>query len=115
MVLSLNTFYLSKPEPFQGCLLALRQIIKDQETDVLEALKYGIPCFMVGKKAFCYLSIVKKTQEPYILFVEGNKMDHPLLELGDRKKMKIFRVDPNADLPVDIIDGLLKEAIGLIS
>ena len=31
------------------------------------------------QKMFCYLWTDKKTHEPYIGIVEGNKIDHPLL------------------------------------
>jgi hypothetical protein len=32
--------------------------------------------------------------------VEGVKLTHPELEQGDRKRMKIFRVDPNKNMPI---------------
>ena len=43
----------------------------------------------------CYFWKDKKTQEPYIGICRGNEIDHPLLEAGNIKKMKIFRVNPN--------------------
>jgi len=49
-----------------------------------------MPCFVYNKKQFCYLWTDKKTNNPYLLIVEGKNIDHPLLEQGDRKRMKIL-------------------------
>ena len=45
--------------------------------------------------------------------MEGKHLDHPLLETGDRARMKIFRVDPEQDLPIDTITELLQQALEL--
>lgn len=62
---------------------------------------------------FCYLWTDKKTTEPYILMVEGKYLDHSKLETGTRSRMKIFRVDPNKDMPVRTIKQVLKQALDL--
>ncbi len=72
-----------------------------------------MPCFCYKKKMFCYLWTDKKTDEPYVLMVEGKYLDHPKLEEGDRSRMKIFRVNPNKDLPVKTIENILKKALDL--
>lgn len=108
-----DNFYLSKSEPNKSCLLALRQIILDQDKDVTETRKYGMPCFCYKAKMFCYLWIDKKTDEPYLLFVESKHLNHPKLEAGNRARMKIFRVNPNADIPRKTIDELLNKALNL--
>lgn len=109
----LDKFYFNQEEPNQSCLLALRDIIIKMNVLVNETVKYGMPCFCYGKKMLCYLWTDKKTNEPYILFVDGNKMDHPKLESGNRARMKIFRVDPNQDLEIETIHELLHSAISL--
>lgn len=108
-----NDFYLSKPEPIQSCLLALRTIIKNIDQDVSETKKYGMPCFCFQNKMFCYLWTDKKSDEPYILFVEGKHLNHPRLEEGNRSRMKVFRVDSAQDLPIQMINELLLSAIEL--
>ena len=108
-----DSFYLSKEEPNQSCLLALRSIILEQDTNITETKKYGMPCFCYKKKMFVYLWTDKKTDEPYLLFVEGKHLNHPKLEQGTRSRMKIFRVNANRDLPVKDIKQLLKEALDL--
>nr|WKN37407.1 DUF1801 domain-containing protein [Tunicatimonas sp. TK19036] len=109
----LNHYYLSKEEPNKSCLLALRSIILEQDANITETQKWGMPCFCYKKKMFCYLWIDKKTDEPYILMVEGKHLDHPELEEGNRSRMKIFRVNPNEDLPMDTITLILNTALDL--
>jgi hypothetical protein len=98
-MMNLDDFYLNTTEPNRGCLLALRATVLAQDPLVSETRKYGVPCFCYKKKMFCYLLVEKRSREPYMLFVEGKHLDHPALESGDRKRMKILRVDPNADIP----------------
>ncbi len=109
----IDGFYLNKEEPNKSCLLALRTIILRQAPEVTETKKYGMPCFCYKKKMFCYLWVDKKSQEPYILFVEGNRLNHPKLETGSRARMKTFRVNPTQDLPILVIEKLLNEALDL--
>lgn len=113
MVEHLQNYYLNQEEPNKSCLLALRDIILNQDTNVTETQKWGMPCFCYKKKMFCYLWTDKKTHKPYILMVEGQYLDHPDLEQGDRTRMKIFRVDPNTDLPIKKIDDILQKALNL--
>lgn len=62
---------------------------------------------------FCYLWVDKKTQEPYILMDEGKYLTHPALETGKRARMKIFRVNPTKDLPIQVIKEILIEGLSL--
>lgn len=62
---------------------------------------------------FCYLWTDKKTDAPYILMVEGKYLDHPKLEEGNRSRMKILRVNPNKDLPLQVIENILQKALNL--
>jgi uncharacterized protein YdhG (YjbR/CyaY superfamily) len=113
MVQELHGYYLKEEEPNKSVLLALRSIILHQDTNVTETMKWGMPCFCYKKKMFCYLWTDKKTREPYILMVEGQYLHHPKLEVGERSRMKIFRVNPNKDLPVKTISSILKTALDL--
>jgi hypothetical protein len=108
-----DSYYFNKEEPNRSCLLALRSIILEQDSYVTETRKWGMPCFCFRRKMFCYLWIDKKTDEPYILMVEGKHLDYPELEVGKRSRMKIFRVDPHKDLPIATIQFILKQALDL--
>ena len=45
--------------------------------------------------------------------VEGKHLNHPELEQGKRSRMKIFRVDPNKDIPLKRIQTILNDALNL--
>lgn len=109
----LYNYYLSKEEPIQSCLLALKSIIHKQDENITESLKWGLPCFSFKNRMFCFLALDKKTSEPYVLFVEGNYLDHPELEKGNRKRMKIFRLDAKTDLPIKTLEMIINEALDL--
>jgi len=113
MVDELYNYYLQQEEPQKSCLLALRDIILKQDINISEAVKYGMPCFCYKKKMFCYLWIDRKTNEPYILFVEGKLLNNAELEEGSRSRMKILRVSPMKDIPLALIESLLNEALDL--
>lgn len=113
MIRETDNYYLNKEEPNKSCLLALRKVILKQDDNITETRKWGMPCFCYKKKMFCYLWTDKKTEEPYLLMVEGKHLNHPELEEGSRSRMKIFRVNPNKDLPIDFIELLLNDALDL--
>ena len=108
-----DKFYLTKQEPNKSCLLSLRDIILDQDQEISETTKYGMPCFCYKKKMFCYLWVDKISDQPYILFVEGHHLHHGRLETGSRKRMKILRFDAEKDLPLELIEELLNRALNL--
>ncbi len=72
-----------------------------------------MPCFSYKKKMFCYLWTDKKTDEPYILMVEGKHLNHIKLESGNRARMKIFRVSANKDFPAKAMIEILQQALDL--
>lgn len=113
MTRDVDQYYLSKDEPNKGCLLALRSIILEQDANITETQKWGMPCFCYKKKIFCYLWTDKKTDQPYILMVEGKHLHHSELEEGNRSRMKILRIDPNDDLDMDLILSILNQALDL--
>ncbi|MBL4604306.1 MAG: DUF1801 domain-containing protein [Flavobacteriaceae bacterium] len=106
-----DNFYLNKSEPNKSCLMAMRDILLNCGDSITETRKYGMPCFCYEKKAFCYLWVDKKSNEPYFLMVEGKHLNHPKLETGDRSRMKIFRIDPNKDLPISTINLIMNQAL----
>ncbi|NAS30452.1 DUF1801 domain-containing protein [Flavobacteriaceae bacterium R38] len=92
----------------------MRKIILNCDLeDITETKKYGMPCFCYRGKAFCYLWVDKKRDEPYFLMVEGKHLHHPELETGKRSRMKIFRVNPKKNLPINTIKLVLEQALNL--
>ena len=51
--MNIESFYLDKDEPNKNCLLALRDIILNQDDNIIETVKYGMPCFCYKNKMFC--------------------------------------------------------------
>lgn len=109
----LDNFYLQQDEPIKGTLLALREIILQQDKNVTNAWKYGMPFFCYKGKMFCYLWFHKKHKQPYIGIVEGKRFDEPFLIQEDRSRMKIMLFDTNEDLPLTTIENILQKAINL--
>jgi hypothetical protein len=111
MIHDLQNFYLEKREPLKSCFFALQGVILGFDEAVTEHWKYKLPFFYFKGKPFCYLWYDKKTNEPYIGIVKGGEIEHPILEQGDRKRIKIIRINPCADIPLESINEVLQEAI----
>ncbi|WP_308130804.1 DUF1801 domain-containing protein [uncultured Flavobacterium sp.] len=113
IVNEIDNSYLKQPEPFRSCLLALKDIILSQDTDITSVLKYGMPFFCYKGKMLCYLWIHKKQQQPYIGFMEGRYLDYQELVVENRSRIKILLFEPDQDLPVEKIENILKGALDL--
>lgn len=103
----LSSFFLNKEEPVKGCLIAMREIVLKFDPNIKETKKYGMPCYLYDEKPFTYLWTDKKSGHPYLLIVEGGKIDHPALLQGDRARMKTLIVDPNEDIDIKSINEVL--------
>ena len=113
MTTQLDNFYLQQAEPFRGCMLALRDIILQQDVAITQEWKYGMPFFCYKGKMFCYFWTKKTTGEFYMGFVEGKYLYHPELVAGDRSRIKILPIDPGENIPVELIADIIEQAIGL--
>jgi hypothetical protein len=109
----LDNFYHQLDEPIKGTMLALREIILQQDHNIATAWKYKLPFFVYKGRMFCYLWIHKKYKQPYIGIVEGNRINHPLLITEKRARMKIMLFDPMKDLPIKIIEQILEQTLHL--
>ena len=109
----LDAYYTQQIEPIRGCLLTLRDIILSQDREVSETRKWNMPCFCYKEKMFCFLWIDKKSNLPYILFVEGKHLNEPLLKTQKRSRMKALYLDPCKDIPLELIAHLLTVSLDL--
>jgi hypothetical protein len=110
---AIDDYFLNKDEPVKGCLLFLREFILNFDGNITEAWKYGMPFYCYNGKMFCYLWVDKKTHNPYLGIVDGNKIEHPLLILEKRARMKTIQFDARQDVPVDTISEILGIALAL--
>ncbi len=114
MLTPLDNYYLDQEEPVKGCLLALKDIILSID-NISQEWKYGMPFFYFKGKMFCYFWKDKKTGEPYIGITKGKEINHPALELGNRKLVRILRINPKKDIDINTINEILNTAIILYS
>jgi hypothetical protein len=75
----LDNFYAKQQEPVKGYLLALKEIVLRKDKNISHEWKYGMPFFCYKGKMFCYLWVHKKYKQPYIGFVEGQRLDDETL------------------------------------
>ncbi|MBG9377283.1 DUF1801 domain-containing protein [Panacibacter sp. DH6] len=113
MLRTIDQYFLQQAEPNKSCLLFLRAHIQALDVHIKEVWKYGMPCYCYNNKMCCYLWVHKKLMQPYIGIVEGNKINHPLLISEKRARMKILLVDPEKDIPLKLINGILNDAFAL--
>jgi len=113
MLKPVDNFFQQQAEPSRSCMLALREIILHHDPDIVESWKYGMPFYCYAGKMFCYVWLHKKYKQPYIGIVEGHQLTHPLLIQEKRARMKIMLVDPEKDIPIKTIKGILKQALAL--
>jgi hypothetical protein len=102
----LEAYYLSKPEPYQGCLLALYQLITGFNAEIVHERKFQIPFFSYKGKKLGYLWLNRKK------LMLGFCLDKSLQEFPPGVKPKdryeSFQIDPQEDLPIDLITQKLQ-------
>ena len=110
----LESFYLSEEEPLQSALLAMRALVKSHHPEISEALKWGLPTFYYKNHFFAYLYKDPHGKKlPYLGFNKGRDLDHPLLETGGRKLIKVLSFHPEHDLPAKGLRKIMDMAIAL--
>lgn len=108
MISELESFYFNFPEPTRSSFLALREYILNKDDNFADAWKYRLGFIYYKKKAFCYFWKDKITGQPYIGFNRSQNIDHPMLILGNRKKIKVMYFDPSKDLPIKELDIIIR-------
>ena|ERR1700745_2678647 len=107
----LDNYYLKQPEPIQSCLLALKDIILRLDKNITHQRKFQIPFFYYKNKKLCFLWVNKKNL--LFGFVEDKNI-YPKKDGVKRKdKMETILINPNADIPIEIILNALREKIEL--
>ncbi|MDB5158897.1 MAG: hypothetical protein JWR50_3604 [Mucilaginibacter sp.] len=112
MIKTLESYYLSKPEPYQSCLLALRDIILSANLLICHERKFQIPFFTYKDKKLAYLWLDRKKLKL------GFCLDKSLLEVTPGVKPKdqyeSMVIDPNEDILIEIILEKLNAYLQLI-
>lgn len=66
-----------------------------------------MPCYLYRDRPFCYIWTDKKTGSPYLLIVEGHRIEHSHLVTGDRKRMKTLPIAADSDIDLEVIYEVL--------
>src|SRR6201994_1285676 len=98
---TLESYYLSKPEPYQSCLLALRDIILRVNPVICTERKFQIPFFTYKGKKLGYLWLNGK--KLMLGFCLDKSLKEPVAGAKPKDQYESMRIDPNQDLPIDII------------
>jgi hypothetical protein len=110
---TLEEYYLSKPEPYQSCLLALRDIILQTNPAIYHLRKYQIPFFTYRDKKLGYLWLNGK--KLMLGFCEDKTIQKEMNPgVKPKDKYESIQIDPTADLPVEVILQKLNYYIGLV-
>lgn len=89
----------------------MREFILRYSSDITEGWKFNTPFYYYKGKWMAFISYGHKNHEIYIAFVNGYKMTHPALKSEGRKKQKIYRINPNADIDIKTLTSLMELAI----
>lgn len=101
MTTILESYYLSKPEPYQSCLLALRDIILRTNPNICHERKFQIPFFTYKGKKLGYLWLNGK--KLMLGFCLDKRLQEVTAGAKPKDKYESLRIDPNADLPIEMI------------
>lgn len=98
---TLESYYLSKPEPYQSCLLALKDVILRTNPGICHERKFQIPFFTYKGKKLGYLWLNGK--KLMLGFCLDKSLQAAEGDIKPKDKYESMRIDPNADLPMDVI------------
>ncbi len=106
----LEDYYLKFPEPYQSCLLALKQIIMNVDDQIMHVRKYQIPFFYYGKKKLAFLWMNRKK---LTLGFVTDKSVLPETQVKLKDHLELIVINPTEDLPKEMIEARLRELIRL--
>ena len=109
---TLEYYYLSKPEPYQSCLLALKDIVLSVNPAICHERKFQIPFFIYKGKKLGYLWLNGKKLMMGFCLDKSLQLIIPGIKPKD--KYESIQIDPNKDIPVDVIRKKLGYYLGLI-
>jgi hypothetical protein len=103
----IDQLYENQKEPYYSTFHFLRNFILKNNIEITEAFKYGTPFFIYKKKNLAYLWIDKKTKLVYIGFPNGKLVEHNALYAGDKKYVKKYFVNQDADIDIQEINSII--------
>lgn len=112
MIKTLESYYLSKPEPYQSCLLALRDIILNANPLIIHERKFQIPFFTYKDKKLAYLWLDRKKLK--MGFCLDKRLQEVTPGVKPKDQYESMVIDPNEDIPIEIVLEKLNAYLELI-
>ncbi len=109
----IDDFFEKLEEPNRSIFLFLKNYIKNYHPDIQLYYKWKLPYLYYKEKPLCYIWKDKKTNEPYLGFAKGSKMNHKALIKGNRTFIKILPVNPDQNINIQVLSEILDEALQL--
>ena len=109
---TLESYYLSKPEPYQSCLLASRDFILSIDPQICHERKFQIPFFTYKGKKLGYLWLDRKKLK--LGFCLDKSLQEITAGIKPKDKYESIQIDPDADLPIHLIRQKIKGYLKLI-
>lgn len=109
----LDMYYSSLDEPMQSCMTALSRIILDVDPEIIPEWKYRTPFFYFRGRMMAYIWVHKKTNRPYLGMVEGKLLNYENLDFEKTKRIKVFYLNVEEDLPVSDIQKIILLGVNL--
>ena len=103
----LEAFYEKQNPEIREVYLALRSIILNYDEHITAEWKFKLPFFYYKKKMLCFLWFHNRFKKPYISFMDANLLNDSRLLMEDRKRAGILLIDPQKDIPKDLVKEIL--------
>jgi hypothetical protein len=107
----LEDYYLKFPEPYQGCLLALKRYILGVDEHILHERKFQIPNFSYRGKHLAFLWMNRK--KLMLGFITDKSILPSVQGMKKKDQIEMIQIDPNKDIPKEMIVAKLQELIQL--
>lgn len=109
MTNNLDTYYINQKEPFQSCLIALRDIILNVNVEIVPICRFQIPFFAYKELNLAFLWVYRK--KVMMGFVTDRHTFRPIPGIRFKDQMETFLLDPNEDIPIEITNKKLQNQI----
>ncbi|MDR3704858.1 MAG: hypothetical protein P4L28_02995 [Paludibacteraceae bacterium] len=103
---NLDNYYLRQKEPYQSCLLALKDIIMSVNTEIFSTKKYQIPFFYYKDMKLAFVWLHEK--KVIVAFIKDKKTLPITSDIKQRDQIETLQVDPNTNIPIEIITKKLR-------
>jgi hypothetical protein len=101
MTTQLEDYYLKFPEPYQGCLLALKHIILGIDEHILHERKFQIPNFSYKGKKLGFLWMNRK--KLIVGFITDKSILPSMNGIRKKDQLEMIQIDPDKDIPKEMI------------